>query len=65
MQAKATHGIAPAKSDTTTASQRLETQRPPGKKSKAVPARKTKSPGATKTPASVPPGSSMSDGMSH
>jgi hypothetical protein len=63
MQAKATHGIAPAKSDTTAASQRLETQRPPGKKSKTVPARKTRR--ATKTPASVPAKSSMSDGMSH
>jgi predicted MPP superfamily phosphohydrolase len=57
MEAKATHGIA-AKSDTTAASQRIETQRPPGrKKTLAVPARKKR---ATRTqtrttPATTPP----------
>ena len=39
MEAKAKHGIA-AKADTTAASRRLESQRPPGKGVHAVPARK-------------------------
>jgi hypothetical protein len=64
MQAKETHGIA-AKSDTTAASQRIETQRPPGKKVKAVPVRRTRARRATKPPpASTTPGSDMT-GMSH
>ena len=40
MQAKATHGIA-AKVDTTAASQRIETQSPPGKKVRPAPVKKT------------------------
>jgi len=48
MQAKETHGIA-AKSDTTSASRRLETSRPPGKKSRVVPARKTRTRSTSKS----------------
>jgi len=42
MEAKAKKGIAPAKTDTTAASRRIETHPPPGKKkARAVPVRKT------------------------
>ncbi len=37
MEAKAAHGVAPAKTDTTAASRRIETQSPPGKKVKKRP----------------------------
>jgi hypothetical protein len=41
MEAKAKKGVAPAKTDTTAASQRIESHPPPGKKKpRAVPARK-------------------------
>ena len=44
MEAKAKKGIAPAKTDTTAASRRIETHPPPGKKkARAVPVRKTPS----------------------
>jgi hypothetical protein len=68
MEAKASHGLAAAKSDTTSASRRLETQRPPGKKSRVVPARKTGARRSTATPSNssssatttpMPPGSQM------
>jgi len=54
MEAKESHGIA-AKSDTTSASRRLETQRPPGKKTRAVPVRKTRPRRSTATPSKSAP----------
>jgi len=67
MEAKAKHGIA-AKADTAAASQRIETQKPPGKKSPAVPARKTRRtarPRRTTTPPSTSGSSTSMPGMSH
>jgi hypothetical protein len=55
MEAKGTHGIAAAKTDTTAASQRIQTHPAPGKKAhkgRVVPARKTPTP---KSPVSTTP----------
>ena len=49
MEAKAAHGV-PMKADTTAASRRIETQRPPGKKTRAAQVRKSPSPSDTSMP---------------
>ena len=49
MEAKAAHGV-PMKADTTAASRRIETQRPPGKKTRAVQVRKTATPRVKSAP---------------
>ena len=57
MEAKASHGIA-MKADTTSASRRLETQRPPGKRpqrGRVVPARKARTTSKTATPKTPAP----------
>lgn len=67
MEAKAKHGIV-SKSDTTAASQRIETSKPPGKKSPAVPVRKKRAvrPKASTTPTSTSTTSGTSmPGMTH
>ena len=66
MESKEKHGIA-AKSDTTAASRRLETARPPGKKVHAVPAKKTRRPAAKRTPPPSSPSQNMGSmpGMTH
>jgi calcineurin-like phosphoesterase family protein len=53
MEAKEKHGVA-AKADTTAASQRIQTAKPPGKKVRAVPAKNAPVAPAKKTPASTP-----------